>query len=80
MLRQTGGADGGTSLAVGEEVGVVPVVGSDADVDLELDEERDVDLEPVDSERDHEPVADLDASVIDERQHLAAWRRCGVVG
>ena len=70
----------GHLLAADEEIGVVLAVGSDADVDPELDEEPDVDFEPVDSERDVEPVADLDASVIDERHHLAAWRRRGVAG
>ena len=73
MLRRTGGANGGTSLAVHEEIGAVLAVGSDADVDPKLDEEPDVDLEPVDSERDDEPVADLDDSVIDKQRHLAAW-------
>ena len=65
---------------VDKEIGAVLAVGSDADIDPELDEEPDVELEPVDSERDDEPVADLDASVVDERQHLAAWRRRGVAG
>ena len=64
MLRRAGDA----------EVGAVLAVGSDADIDPELDEELDVDLEPVDSKRDDQPVVDLDASVIDEKQHLAAWR------
>ena len=75
MLRRTGGADVGTSLAVDEEFGAVLAVGSDADVDLELDKEPAVDLEPVDSKRDDELVTDLDASVVNKRQHLAAWRR-----
>ena len=66
MLRWTGGADGGTSLAVDEEIGAVLAVGRDADVDPELDEDPDVDLDPVDSEHDDEPVADPDASMIDK--------------
>ena len=42
-------------------------------MDPEFDEESDVDLEPeLDSELGDEPVADLDANVVDERQHLAA--------
>ena len=81
MLRRTGGADFGTSRAADEQFGVVLAVGSDADVDPELDEEPDVDLEPeLDSELDEEPVVYLDASMVDERQHLAAWRQCGVAG
>ena len=80
MLRRTGGAGAGTSLVAGEEFGTVLAVGSDADVDPELDKEPDVDLEPVNSKRDDEPVADPDASVVDERWHLAAWRRRGMAG
>ena len=73
MSRRTSGADAGTSLAADEEIGDVLAVGSDADVDPELDEEPDVDLEPeLDLEHEDEPVADLDASMVDERQHLAA--------
>ena len=81
MLKQTGGADFGTSFATDEEFGADLAVRSDADVDPEFDEEPDVDLDPEpDSERDDEPVVDLDASVVDERQHLAAWRRRGAAG
>ena len=80
MLRRTGGAVGGTSLAVDEEIGAVLAVGSDVDVEPELDEEPAADLDPVDSERDDEPVADLDAGVIDEKWHFAAWRRSDVAG
>ena len=78
MLRWIGGAGAGTSLEADKEFGAVLAVGNDADVDPELDEEHDVDLEPVDSERDDEPVADLDASMVDERRHLASWRRRNV--
>ena len=80
MLRRTGGADRGTSFAADEEIGTVLVVGSDADIDPKLDEEPGVDLEPVDSKREDEPVTDLDASVIDEKRHFAAWRRSDVAG
>ena len=79
-MRRTGGADGGTSLAVDEEICAALVVGSDADVDPELDEEPDVDLEPVDSKRDDEPVADPDASAIDEKQRPAAGQQSDGAG
>ena len=74
MLRRIGGAGAGTSLLADKEFGAVLAVGGDADVDPVLDEEPDVDLESVESEHDDEPVADPDASVVDERWHLAAWR------
>ena len=50
------------------------------DVDLELDEEPHVDLEPVDSEREDEPKADPDASAIDDRQSSAAGQRSDEAG
>ena len=63
-----------------EEIGTVLTVGSDADIDPELDEEPGMDLEPVDSEREDEPVADPDASTIDEKQRPAAGRRSDGAG
>ena len=47
---QAGGADEGASCVVDEERGIAPAVEDGVDVDSELDEEPDVDLEPVDSE------------------------------
>ena len=70
----------GHLLAADEEIGVVLAVGSDADVDPELDEEPDIDLEPVDSEREDEPVADPDASAIDDKERPAARRRSDGAG
>ena len=58
-----------------EESGTVLAVGSEVDVDPELDEEPGVDLEPVDSEREDEPDADLNASAIDDKQSPAARQR-----
>ena len=55
-----------------EENGTVLAVGSEVDVDPELDEEPRMDLEPVDSKREDEPVADPDASAIDDKQRPAA--------
>lgn len=55
MLKQTIGADWGTSLVTDEEISAVLAVGSNADVDPELDEEPDIDLEPVDSELQEHP-------------------------
>ena len=64
----------------GEERGTVLAVGSEVDVNPELDEEPGVDLEPVDSEHEDAPVADPDASAIDDKQHPAAGRRSDVAG
>ena len=60
---------------VDEERRIASVAKDEVDVDPELDEEPDVDLEPVDSEREDEPKADPDASAIDDKQSSAAGQR-----
>ena len=50
MREQAGGAGGGASCVADEERGIASAAEDGIDVDSELDEEPDVDLEPVDSE------------------------------
>ena len=80
VLRQAGGAGGGTSFVADEERKTALVVGGEVDVDPELDEEPDVDLEPADSEREDEPDADPDASAINDKQSSAAGQRSDGAG
>ena len=80
MLRRTSGVDGGTSFVAGEERGTVLVVGGEVDVNPLLDEEPSVGFEPVDSEREDEPVTDPHTSVIDDKQCPAAGRRSDGAG
>ena len=74
-LRQTSGADEGAFLVVHEEHRVASTAEGDDVADPELDEESDVDLEPVDSEREDEPKADPDASATGDRRGFAAGQR-----
>ena len=73
--RQTNGADEGSLLVVDEERRVASATEVDDVADPELDEEPDVDLEPVDSERKEEPRADSDASMTSGGQGFTAKRR-----
>ena len=50
-----------------EERRTALAVEGEVDVDPELDEEPNVDLESVDSEREDEPNADPDTSAIDDK-------------
>ena len=70
-----GGADGGTSFVADKERETALAVGGEVDVDPEPDEEPSVDLEPANSEREDEPVAEPDASMIDDKQRPATGRR-----
>ena len=55
-----------------EERGIASAAEDGVDADSKLDEEPDMDLEPVDSEQEDEPKADPDASVTGDRQGFAA--------
>ena len=73
--RQTNVADEVSLLVVDEERRVAFTAKGEDVVDPELDEEPDVDLEPVDSEREEEPRADSDASATSGGQGFTAERR-----
>ena len=74
-MGQVNGADEGAFLVVDEERRVAPATEVDDVADPELDEEPDVDLEPVDSKGEDEPKADPDASTTGDRQGFAAGQR-----
>ena len=74
-MRQTSGADEGAFLVVNEERRVASTAEGDDVAGPELDEEPDVDLEPIDPEREDEPKADPGASVTGDRLGFAAGQR-----
>ena len=74
-MRQTGSTDEGAFLVVDEERRVAFAAEVDDVVDPVLDEEPDVDLEPVDPEREDEPKPDPDASASGDRQGFAAGQQ-----
>ena len=74
-LGQANGVDEGAFLVVDEECRVASMAEDDDVADPVLDEEPNVDLEPVDPEREDEPKVDPDASATGERQGFAAGQR-----
>ena len=75
MQEHAGGAGGCASCVADEEREIASAVADGVDVDSELDEELDVDLEPIDSEREDELKAHPDASVTGDRQDFTAGQR-----